>query len=89
MGYLRFDYNAFLIKLKHLKKKFCQSIVDSKVQMDIQWTPVYSILIFILGAGSELPKDSPLQHDTTSLRARWSSTNLHLQTRPTTELAPD
>jgi len=55
----------------------------------LQWTPVYSILIFIPGAGSELPKDSPLQHDTTSLRARWSSTNLHLQTRPTTELAPD
>ena len=46
-----------------------------------------SILIFIPGAGSELPKDSSLQHDTTSLRARWSSTNLHFQTKPTTELA--
>lgn len=27
--------NAFMIELKRLRKKFCQSIVDSKVQMDI------------------------------------------------------
>ena len=31
----RSDCNAFLIELKRLRKKFCQSIVDSKVQMDI------------------------------------------------------